>query len=1235
MKNKVLLGMLGLLLAFGLIMAGCSDGNTLKKKKGEEEKKELVNAVQPVIVTQPTGAEVLRGDENPDPLTVEAETPEDGGILSYQWYYSLAQDKSNPQTPPNSTSSSFIPLFPGLSADVEAVYVWVVVTNTNKDATGNKTASVTSSTVTILLTSRISAKAPVITSMFTPYTAYFDLPATWGKYTVQVTEPSDGGTLSYLWHISYTAEGGGGPLENSSAHTKEYTPVFTEGDLEYPTRYVWVVVTNTIADNLDGGTKAVSATSARVAVNLTMTTAAELPKITQDPVSASYYLDQTPVALTVTVTPVSDGGTLSYQWYSNTENSTEDGAEVGTGATSYTPPGGTEGTTYYYVVVSNTNNNVTGTKKVSATSAVATIAIGSRDNALTPAISGQPAVTTNVLVNGDAVTLTVTVPPVSDGGTLSYQWYSNTENSTTGGSPVGTNSPSYQPPLNTAGTTYYYVVVTNTNNDATVNPTATATSNTATVVVWQYLNAQPPAIGTQPQTTNYNIPLAADRPSLSVGASVTDGGSLSYQWYRADAEPAYAIGGASSATYLPVWGETAAAVETHQYYVVVRNTNNNAMNEAGRQQTTQSSTVTVTFTRPLKPNDPVITIQPVDPVMTGITSLPNANVNVSVAVAPTTDEGLLSYRWYRALSPTADGTAIAGTTGAGTTYQPTQLGYYYVIVTSTLSYAVTTTATTTSDRAKVDIPLPTQNVTLTVHNSVNAWPANGAASTATDRYQHIRGYGGMSDVEFRSGNGSPSPDMNNADMHAMFNPDPIVVDASGVRVSGGLGLNFFRICMYDDLDGITNNTVRGPGPSGSGPAGPDAANRDRSDYFSNAAIANSYGAYVLASPWVFPVEYKTSGSTLIGSSGGINTAKFADLAQYFKTYLLRMKNEGAPIFAVIIQNEPDQAIQYEGCVWNANQNNERDFVRILGPVLSDGSVTGYGGGQPTPKVWIGPGENAGTLGTNQNNVVNDATARQYIEFGPRHFYSNMLNRATAFLNVGKEVWQTEHTDTTNASRDSYYPQMANWNWVWHVANEIYCSTALNDESAYIWWYIKRFYGFLGDTGNNSGTGWSQVLPRGYVMSHFSKYAANTTRIRVSASGTFVSNAGTAAGTSTGNSTSTTVSATTLNPTAFASGNNNQGGQNQPTTKVMAFEGMDGNSIIVIAFTPTQNDGTRGQDMGTVRINLPAGFNANSAELMRSNADVRHQMESVQLNIDGTQASVSIPRSNIVSIKFTK
>lgn len=77
------------------------------------------------------------------------------------------------------------------------------------------------------------------------------------------------------------------------------------------------------------------------------------PSITTQPQGAAYLVGATPTALSV-VAEAGGGGTLSYQWYSNTSSSTEDATKVGTNSASYTPSTATAGTIYYYCVVSET-----------------------------------------------------------------------------------------------------------------------------------------------------------------------------------------------------------------------------------------------------------------------------------------------------------------------------------------------------------------------------------------------------------------------------------------------------------------------------------------------------------------------------------------------------------------------------------------------------------------------------------------------------------------------------------------------------------------------------------------------------------------------------------------------------------------------------------------------------------------------------------------------------------------
>jgi len=273
---------------------------------------------------------------------------------------------------------------------------------------------------------------------------------------------------------------------------------------------------------VQGGLFEITITSQTTVVN------AQTPNITAHPQSAVYTQNATATALSVTAN-VTDGGILSYQWFSNTQNSNTGGTSLGSAngaqTASFTPPTTTVGVLHYYVVVTNTNTSVNGNTTATATSSVATITVNAVGtvNAQTPSITAHPqsAVYTQ---NATAVALSIAAN-VTDGGTLTYQWFRNTVNSTTGGTAVGTGT-TFTPPTNTVGILYYYVVVTNTNTSVNGSQTATATSNVATITVNQGGTTQPPTyiVNIQPAT---NGTITVMRGSQQVQSpAVLDSGTM-------------------------------------------------------------------------------------------------------------------------------------------------------------------------------------------------------------------------------------------------------------------------------------------------------------------------------------------------------------------------------------------------------------------------------------------------------------------------------------------------------------------------------------------------------------------------------------------------------------------------------------------------------------------------------------------------------------------------------------
>ena len=299
-------------------------------------------------------------------------------------------------------------------------------------------------------------------------------------------------------------------------------------------------------------------------------------------------------------------------------------------------------------------------------------------NAATPEITAQPQSAT--YTEGMAASALTVAASVSDGGTLTYQWYENDQ-------PIeDATGASYTPATDTVGEKSYCCVVTNTNEAATGDKTASVTSATATITVIAKVHAMAPVISMQPVSATYTEGVAAS--VLTVAASVSDGGTLTYQWYENN-QP---IEDATGASYTPA----ADTVGEKSYYCVVTNTNEAATGEKTASST--SATATITVIAKVHAMAPVITAQPVPAEYTkGAQALP---LRVT-AVSP--DGGTLSYQWYENDRP------IPGATEKTFTPPTDEVGEktYHCVVTSTNPGTTgNQTAFAVSDAVKITVYVP-------------------------------------------------------------------------------------------------------------------------------------------------------------------------------------------------------------------------------------------------------------------------------------------------------------------------------------------------------------------------------------------------------------------------------------------------------------------------------------------------------------------------------------------------
>jgi len=770
----------------------------------------------------------------------------------------------------------------------------------------------------------------------------------------------------------------------------------------------------------------------------------------------------------------------------------------------------------------------------------------------------------------------------NENGTLSLQWYTfNTiaEYCATGDSGGGTliqgaTGLTYTPPALTpeAGARhYYYVEVTNT-NDITDKKVMSTKSELAVISFRNAGDAVIPVVTKQPKGGTYQF--GKNLSGLNVEAKA-DSHPLTYQWYFSetfgvDTETALLIEGATHTTYIPAVDLLRAG--RNYFFVLV--TNNEGVDKVATETSIPAIIEMVLGERAAAPR---IDEQPKDQL-----AFPGEAIDPLSITAVSPDAGQISYQWYsNTRSAITGATAIDGATSSS--YQPAvtsgQKAYFYVAVTNT-------NANVASDDKVVTINSKVVKVSLIDPGSLtaNAFVNISDPSIETNRFQYVRGYGGM---EVLWGN---FPETKPEDTELMYDPDQ-------------LGYNILRVMIPPTNTDMEANML-------------DAVTRLRQYYYENVKIVNKHGGYVLASPWSPPKDWKSNNSV---NGGGILIPTYYKLfANYLRNYAQHMYDKGAPVYAVSISNEPNYTAGYDGCEWTPEEM--RDFFKEVGH-FTDG-VRGFGGGRETPVVLTMNGESANTPNINLA-ALDDPISNAAIDLLARHIYGEQtVNLWDYPTRNGKEVWMTEHN--INSANATGYVQDSTWNYLWRFMNDVDLVMRLNNENAFVWWASKRFYSMVGD--GQYGTTEGAPLIRGWGLSHYSKYTIGKTRI----AWTIGAGSKTAEGTTIPN---INRSASVVNSSLF--------GLDNLTPRITAYVSEDGNEISLVMWTPTQVNGTGGSDMGNIQINFPEGFTVRSASAARTTAPVVGGAstmmvdEDVIISQDRKSAFVNLPRSNMLSVTFTR
>ena len=263
----------------------------------------------------------------------------------------------------------------------------------------------------------------------------------------------------------------------------------------------------------------------------------------------------------------------------------------------------------------------------------------------------------------------------------------------------------------------------------------------------------------------------------------------------------------------------------------------------------------------------------------------------------------------------------------------------------------------------------------------------------------------------------------------------------------------------------------------------------------SAKIVKQRGGIVFGTPWSPPGDYKTNGTAQGGNAddqgnqrGELRKDCYEKFFPWLNTFLEWMKKKGVAVDAVSIQNEPDWWVSYSGCLYTPQQ--QLDLVKNYAHMLDRDTYKG---------VRLISAEPLGFDPKYSDPLMNDATARNQIDIIAGHLYGhpplgNMKKAAVLASKYGKEVWMTEHSVTDNIER------LPNWHEQLIFAEELN-ECMLAGCTGYIYWYMRAHWAFVG-TGEakyNPGNTKNKLLPRAYVMSHFSKHVTGSTRLGTKAS----------------------------------------------------------------------------------------------------------------------------------------
>lgn len=314
---------------------------------------------------------------------------------------------------------------------------------------------------------------------------------------------------------------------------------------------------------------------------------------------------------------------------------------------------------------------------------------------------------------------------------------------------------------------------------------------------------------------------------------------------------------------------------------------------------------------------------------------------------------------------------------------------------------------------------------------------------------------------------------------------------------GGIGYSLARTTIHSSDFSSASYTYVQDGDKALSTFSIDHDRRFRIPLIKRAIEAAGGKLPLLASPWSAPAFMKTNKDML---KGGALLPEYADAwARYFTKFIAAYEQEGIPIWAITVQNEPMATQKWESMLYTAEE--ERDFLKNhLGPVMRD---AGYGDRKII--VWD---HNRDMMTERARVIFGDPEASKYAWGMGFHWYETWAGFEPMYRNVAAvaEAWPDKHLLLTEAAVEKFDPARYQY-W---ANGERYGSSLINDlnngaEGWTDWNMLLDETGGPNHVGNfcfapihaDTRTGELIYTPSYYYIGHFSKFIRPGAR-RVSA-----------------------------------------------------------------------------------------------------------------------------------------